>query len=46
MRLAGRVGFVTGAAADARADDGKTALAITDEKGHVHVTRRRRGEMP
>jgi hypothetical protein len=35
-----------GASADARADDGKTALAIADDSGHVQVARRLRGEMP
>ena len=35
-----------GAAADARADDGKTALAIAEERGHAQAARRLRGEMP
>ncbi len=35
-----------GAAADARADDGRTALTIAEERGHAHVARRLRGELP
>jgi len=35
-----------GAAADARTDDGKTALTIAEEQGHAQVARRLRGELP
>jgi ankyrin repeat protein len=35
-----------GADAEARADDGTTALAIAEENGHALAARRLRGEMP
>jgi ankyrin repeat protein len=35
-----------GAAADVRSDEGKTPLAIAEEKGQTHVARRLRGELP
>ena len=35
-----------GARADARADDSRTALTIAEERGHAHVARRLRGELP
>jgi ankyrin repeat protein len=47
----GDVGFIEmllnlGADAGARADDGRTALAIAEEKGHAQAARRLRGELP
>jgi len=35
-----------GADASARASDGRSALAIAEEKGHTQAARRLRGEMP
>ncbi|HEU4368851.1 MAG TPA: ankyrin repeat domain-containing protein [Methylomirabilota bacterium] len=35
-----------GAAVEVRADDGRTALAIAEGRGHPYAARRLRGEMP
>ena len=33
-------------ATDARSHDGRTALAIAEERGHAAIARRLRGELP